>query len=558
MKFALLIAFLFAAAPTLTVQTPAASAPSSGQKTDGQKADGQKIETPAGKSGAPASTPTPPPPPVAMPSAVPADMRAYLDASRTSDPQKKIAALENFLTEFPNSAYRTAAQEALLIAYIKADPSQAGRILARANSMIESASAPMKGRAYAVVAEKLRDAGILLEQAEEFAAKGLELQRAEVARYTQQALRPNLLTLGRVYLQRGKLKEAEKVLKEAYGDGTGAVETAAALAELYEKRGKTAEAFEYLLTAVAGGRTKKETRERLEALYRKAHNGSLDGLEELLDARYLKANPNPVRVERYVPTPARTRRVVLAEVFTGASCPPCVAADLAFDAFLERYTRRELAVLMYHLHIPGPDPMTNPATQARGRFYGVSAVPSFAVDGDNSVRGGGTREMTPQIYERIKPLIERRLERSPQADLTLTAARDGNAVKVKAVVDKINSDSPNLRLHIALAEEQLRYLGENGVRFHPMVVRSLAGPQAEGFEVNPNGETAKEWTFDLNAVSAEIKAYLEDYEKQAFRGEPFTFSEKKDEINPKQLVVVAFVQDAKTKNVLQAQYLKVE
>jgi tetratricopeptide (TPR) repeat protein len=302
------------------------------------------------------------PPPMQM--QMPGDLRAYLEANRTSDTAKKIAALEGFLTEYPNSTYKTAAHESLLAAYLKADPAQTGRILARANMLIESASPAVRGRAYAVAAEKLREAGVLLEQAEEFAAKGLELQREEAAKQTRLLLRNNLVTLGRVYLQRGKLKEAEKVLKEAYGDGVGASDAATALAEMAEKRGKNAEAVEYLLTAVAGGRAKRETREKLEALYRKTHDDKLDGLEEALDARYLKATPNPVKVERYNATPSRTRRVVLAEVFTGASCPPCVAADLAFDAFLERYTRRDVAVLMYHLHIPGPDPMANPAAQA--------------------------------------------------------------------------------------------------------------------------------------------------------------------------------------------------
>jgi hypothetical protein len=91
-----------------------------------------------------------------------------------------------------------------------------------------------------------------------------------------------------------------------------------------------------------------------------------------------------------------------------------------------------------------------------------------------------------------------------------------------------------------------------------MVVRSLAGEKAGGFEVNPNGETAREWAFDLNAISAELKAHLDDFEKKASGDDPFTFSEKKHEINPQQLVVVAFVQDTKTRNVLQTQFLQVK
>jgi hypothetical protein len=503
--------------------------------------------------------PAPPPAQGAVPNLMPAEFRAYLEASRQSDPVKRAAALERFIADNPNSPYVGAAHDTLLAALIKADPQQTDRILAQAGRMIAAASGAAQARSYSSAAEKFREADILPDKAEEFAARGLALQREEAAKAMRQTLRPSLLTLGRVYLKRGKLKEAEQALKEAYGDGSGAgaSETAAALAELFEKRGKTAEALEYLMTAAVGGRIKRETREKLETLYRQTHKGSLDGLEEELDARYAKVNVNPVKVTPYRATPARTNRVVLAEVFSGAGCAPCVAADLAFDAFLERYTRRELAVLMYHLHVPIPDPMTNPSSLARGRFYGVSAVPSFAVDGDGSLRGGGTREMTPGVYERVRPMIERRLERSPQADLQLTAAREGGAVKVKAVVDKVNSESPALRLHVALAEERLRYTGENGVRFHPMVVRSLAGEKAEGFAVNPNGATAAEWTFDLKAISDEIKAYLDDFEKQGLRGDAYTFTEKKYEINPQQLVVVAFVQDAKTKSVLQAQYVKV-
>ena len=53
------------------------------------------------------------------------------------------------------------------------------------------------------------------------------------------------------------------------------------------------------------------------------------------------------------------KRVVVVELFTGAECPPCVSADVAFDALLETYKPNEVVLLEYHLHIPGPDPLTN-------------------------------------------------------------------------------------------------------------------------------------------------------------------------------------------------------
>jgi hypothetical protein len=55
-----------------------------------------------------------------------------------------------------------------------------------------------------------------------------------------------------------------------------------------------------------------------------------------------------------------------------------------------------------------------------------------------------------------------------------------------------------------------------------------------------------------------LKAYLDEYEVKNDRFGKITFAEKKDVINPSDLAVVAFVQDEKTKKVLQASYLKVE
>jgi thiol-disulfide isomerase/thioredoxin len=43
---------------------------------------------------------------------------------------------------------------------------------------------------------------------------------------------------------------------------------------------------------------------------------------------------------------------VLAELFTGSECPPCVGADLAFDGLVEAVPAKYLAVLVYHLPIP--------------------------------------------------------------------------------------------------------------------------------------------------------------------------------------------------------------
>jgi len=118
-------------------------------------------------------------------------------------------------------------------------------------------------------------------------------------------------------------------------------------------------------------------------------------------------------------------------------------------------------------------------------------------------------------------------------------------------------ESASLKLHIVLAEEKIRYTGENGIRFHPMVVRSIAGPEYGGFAVTSKDTQSFDWTFDVNAVSAEAKKHLDEYEKAGHRGEPFTFSERRTRSIPKP-DGRSFVQDEKTKAVLQSTLLRLK
>ena len=55
--------------------------------------------------------------------------------------------------------------------------------------------------------------------------------------------------------------------------------------------------------------------------------------------------------------------------------------------------------------------------------------------------------------------------------------------------------------------------------------------------------------------AAKSRQQLDDYEAKGHRGETFTFSAKKYQIDRGNLAVVVFVQDAKTRHVLQAGYV---
>jgi len=504
----------------------------------------------------------------------PPDSKAYTEASRIGDPQKKIEALEKFKRDFPASVFP--ADQAILSTVVKSFPDQQVRIRGLAKSMYRAASASDKGWMATQIADQLLDASLLLKDAEGYARTGVQSMnlalylKEQLASYEKRKQKPpaseelqerfqesratRVATLGRVEVKLGQIVKGQKLLEESYAVNPNAPAVAGALGELAAKAGDESKALEYLIPACLSGRASATATAALESVYRKAHNGSIAGLDAMLDSEYRKRFPNPIHVEAYQPTEKRSDRLVLAEVFTGAGCPPCVGADLAFDAALGRYSRKDLAVVVYHLHIPRPDPMTNTDTQAAAKSDGVNAVPTFFVDGKKTVGGGG-RETAKNVFGRFQPDLEKDLESPAEARLKVEAALAGNRVNVAAEVDAVNSESKGLKLQMALVEKELRYTGENGVRFHPMVVRAMGGENGLGFAVEAGAAARLGHTFDLDAISAAIKAHLDDYEAKGHRGESFKFTEKKYRIDRDELAVVVFVQDDKTKHVLQSVYI---
>ena len=234
-----------------------------------------------------------------------------------------------------------------------------------------------------------------------------------------------------------------------------------------------------------------------------------------------------------------------------------MGAGLAFDAAHERYTRQDFIWLNYHVHIPQPDPMVNPSTVGRRTFYGVSSSPSYFFDGESD-GGGGSAENAKSIFDsKVEPKIQKHLEVPPGAAVKLQASQVAGRVKTKATVSNVKSKSDRLRVQIVLAEESVTFSGENGERFHPIVVRGMAvdAKAAQGFALAPGKGGSFEYTFDLAKLMADAKESLTNFETKERKGE-YTFREKKHEIK-NGLVAVAFVQDEATKKVLQATFVEI-
>ncbi|MGH9936347.1 MAG: hypothetical protein ACREAM_08875, partial [Blastocatellia bacterium] len=382
--------------------------------------------------------------------------------------------------------------------------------------------------------------------------------------------------LGRGRLKLNKLPQAEAAFKQAYETWRDAP-AAVGLATILEKRGKDKEALEYLTEARLTGKLDKAGIEQFNDLYRRTHGGNLDGVEEHLDARYRRSYRNPVKGAKYVPTSARADRTVLAEFFTGAGCIPCIPFDYTFEKALEDYSRRELALLVYHWHAPSLDPMGNRSSDARVKYYGVVGAPTVFLDGQKLTTEDGdariksdAEKRSAGAYSAVTSVINKRLETRSQARLRLDAKRMDKGIEAVVAVDGLKDAAPDVTLHLALVEDEVHYSGENGLRFHPLVVRSLArvaGADEYGFKVAPAQANSFAHTFDLDAISAENLRYYDEWpvernkEVNARIGgdadfDVGRFKEQRHLINPGKLSVVAFLQDNKTRQILQSVFLR--
>ncbi len=306
------------------------------------------------------------------------------------------------------------------------------------------------------------------------------------------------------------------------------------LAAVKEKMGRVDEAYDAYLTAAV--ENYEDAAERAKALYVKIHGGA-DGFEAALAARFkaLPFHPEPFKA------PADWKgKAVLAELFTGSECPPCVGADLAFDGLIEAFPAKYLAVLVYHLPIPRPDPMMNPATQARQGVYGVNSTPTVVIDGTSRTLGGGGRGAAEGKFAQYRAAVEPLLTAVPSVTLKVRASLAGDTVKVSYDFDKA---VPGAEYHLVLVQDEQEHEGSNGVVYHKMVVRDL-------LMVDP--AAPKSAAFDLAASEKAADAYLTEFEKAYARVPNFKWDVRRNVLPRKGLKVVFFVQEKESKKVLNA------
>jgi hypothetical protein len=264
-----------------------------------------------------------------------------------------------------------------------------------------------------------------------------------------------------------------------------------------------------------------------------------------------------VRTQTYPGRPAKNNRVVVFELFTGAECPPCVAADLGYDALLKTFKPTEAIALQYHVHANGLDPVSNGDTLKRVSYYVEAFGPNFAsapqslVSGNTGTSGGGKKSAGQDKYDQYYDAITARLDESARMKLTAKAVRKGDKIDIEADVAELETPGMSIRLRLVLVEELVDYKGGNGVEKWHHVVRAMPG--------GPDGVVLKEKalkhkaSLDVGEVRKEITKHLDEIYKKAEEKLP-----EKLPLELKKLKVVALVQDDNTREILHAVQVDVE
>lgn len=496
----------------------------------------------------------------------PTESGLWAEAGRAADPAARLAAFEAFLKRYPASPRAAMARREIVQTAFKVDPRLAHKKTGELVRDLDPVTAAELWRVYAAGALA---AGKDLGRAEKAAARAvsdfewsryLDRERTTAAaagrvplsegrlRVGYQSTRTQIVeTYAETLIARNKHDEATPLLKSVLAENSSAAGAAFLLSQVEERRGQSAGALRYAAHSLLA-RASPERRQRFASL---AAAAGLAGpaSEDYLDSLYRELFPPPVHWKPYQPGTQRTRRTVLAEVFTGAGCPPCVAADLAFDAVLESYSRQDVIVAMFHEHIPRPDPLTNPASIARYQAINGRGVPTVVLDGEGKP-GGGPREYALDYAEQLRDKLETRLQTPPGAEMALKAERRGDLVTAQLQVSALARSTPDLTLHFAVVEKMVRYSGESGIRFHPMVVRHHAAARFQ-----PESEGPRRLEFDLAQIRSAIAGHLDGFEKYNERHNKdgkFRFMTRPEELDGRNLAVLAWLQDAKTSEVLQA------
>jgi len=197
---------------------------------------------------------------------------------------------------------------------------------------------------------------------------------------------------------------------------------------------------------------------------------------------------------------AQSVRLVLAEEFTQASCPPCATQNPAFNTLLNANTAK-VCQIKYQTSWPGVDPMndqTDGWVAPRVAYYGVTGVPTATMDGQE--QRGSSYCGAPANWNATK--ITNRQNVSSKYDLTVTHSFNASMDSMHIVVTATATvaDTGVLNLHLAIIERDIPFCSEpgtNGEIVFEGVMRAMI-PDANGTPIDSIWAVGQTHTYNFD------------------------------------------------------------
>ncbi len=198
--------------------------------------------------------------------------------------------------------------------------------------------------------------------------------------------------------------------------------------------------------------------------------------------------------------PAQTRRIVLLEEATNASCLPCAINNPKLQAFVSSNFGGVISV-RYHAWWPGSDPMysLNPVdNQNRIQYYGINGVPNYVIDGELKGVPGDPMAMVNQMNARlaIPAPVKINVEANIQTDSIHTQV---------TIIGLTPVTQTNLHLRVAIIERMVHYAsppGSNGETNFGDVMRKMV-PDGNGTAIsaiNPGDTLSYSFAVEVNSA----------------------------------------------------------
>ena len=166
-----------------------------------------------------------------------------------------------------------------------------------------------------------------------------------------------------------------------------------------------------------------------------------------------------------VMTSAQSQRLVLIEEATNASCGPCASQNPAFDALLNQ-NRDKITAIKYHWYFPGYDPMHNhnpEENNGRVSYYGISGVPTAAIDGD--IPNGPTFSYPGGPHGYTQALIDQYYANPSPFEITMShyLSADEDTIFVNMMILATQAvSSGDLTAHMVVVEKEIHFASPPG------------------------------------------------------------------------------------------------